>query len=104
MLGILKENLNYIGTEWEINPQFNYTAEVPGTIELRFKVNNFPTEPTFGFNASQSLWYTEENGVVNKALVLEYTGSYSTSGSYDGSIKDPYYQYGTLKYIANPYS
>ena len=93
---------NYIGTEWEINPLFNYTADVPGTVELRFKVNNFPTEPTFGFNASQSLWYTEENGVVNKALVLEYTGSYSTSGSYDGSIKDPYYQYGTLKYIANP--
>ena len=93
---------NFISSSWDINPQFNYTADVPGTVELRFKVNNFPTSSSPSFNASQSLWHTEENGVVNKALVLEYTGSYSTSGSYDGSIKDPYYQYGTLKYIANP--
>tara|TARA_Y100000385_G_scaffold272168_1_gene312782 strand:- start:1125 stop:7223 length:6099 start_codon:yes stop_codon:yes gene_type:complete len=94
---------NFISSSWDINPQFNYTADVPGTVELRFKINNFPTSSSPSFNASQSLWHTEENGVVNKALVLEYTGSYSVpSGSYDGAIKDPYYQYGNLKYIANP--
>jgi len=94
---------NFISSSWETNLKFNYTADVPGTVELRFKVNNFPTSSSPSFNASQSLWHTEENGVVNKALVLEYTGSYSVpSGSYNGAIKDPYYQYGNLKYIANP--
>jgi hypothetical protein len=94
---------NFISSSWETNLKFNYTDSVPGTVELRFKVNNFPTSSSPSFNASQSLWHTEENGVVNKALVLEYSGSYSVpSGSYEGAIKDPYYQYGNLKYIANP--
>jgi len=35
------------------------------------------------------------------ALVVEYTGSGLTSGSYSGSIYDPYYQYATVKWIPN---
>ena len=94
---------NFISSSWETNLNFHYTDSVPGTVELRFKVNNFPTSSSPSFSASQSIWHTEENGVINKALVLEYTGSYSVpSGSYNGAIKDPYYQYGNLKYIANP--
>jgi len=95
---------NFISSSWEINPLFIYTYPTPGTVELRFKTDGLP-----GTRVSQSLWYTEENSVINKALVLEYTGSgldsgslVNDSGSYSGSIKDPYYQYGTLKYIANP--
>ena len=95
---------NFISSSWEINSQWNNTQEVPGTLELRFKTRGLP-----GTRTSQSLWYTEEDSIINKALVLEYTGSgldsgslVNDSGSYDGSIKDPYYQYGTLKYIANP--
>jgi len=97
---------NFISSSWEINTQFNYTYDTPGTVEFRFKTDGLPDT-----RVSQSLWYTEENSVINKALVLEYTGSGLNSGSYSGSliniphsgsIKDPYYQYGTLKYIANP--
>ena len=96
-----------MSTYWDVNPKFVYTAGVPGTVELRFKVNNFPkTNDISGFEPSQSLWYTTENvsgTPITKCLVLEYTGSYNIpSNLYSGSIVDPYYQYGTLKYIVNP--
>jgi len=45
---------------------------------------------------SQSLW-SIDNG--NSSLVLEYTGSKLVSGSYSGSIPDPYNQFATLKFI-----
>ena len=107
---------NFISSSWETNSEFNYTYKVPGTVEFRFKTDGLPVDIDGGgdlyqANVSQSLWYTEENSVINKALVLEYTGSFLNSGSYSGSlinephsgsIKDPYYQYGNLKYIANP--
>ena len=51
---------------------------------------------------SQALWLTNSGSIVNKAVVLEYSGSYLESGSYSGSILDPYNEYGTLKYISNP--
>jgi hypothetical protein len=85
---------NYISTPWEINPNFQIRPEKsPGTIEFRFKTTGLPNS-----RVSQSLWATGNN----KALVLEYTGSYLASGSYKGSIPNPYNKYGTLKYISNP--
>ena len=63
------------------------------TIEFRFKTTGIPTNP----NAyDQILAYSPEN---NFALVLEYTGTGYISGSYDGSIPDPYNEYGNLKFI-----
>ena len=86
---------NYISTPWEINPNFQISPETsPGTVEFRFKTDGIP-----GSRVSQSLWATGNN----KALVLEYTGSGLTSSSlYNGSIPDPYREYGTLKYISDP--
>ena len=86
---------NYISTPWEINPNFQISSETsPGTVEFRFKTDGIP-----GSRVSQSLWATGNN----KALVLEYTGSGLTSSSlYNGSIPDPYREYGTLKYISDP--
>jgi hypothetical protein len=52
-----------------------------------------PTNPS---QYNQILAYAPEN---NFALVLEYTGSGYTSGSYSGSISNPENQYGTLKAI-----
>jgi hypothetical protein len=63
------------------------------TIEFRFKTTGIPTNPT---QYDQILAYSPEN---NFALVLEYTGTGYVSGSYDGSIPDPYNEYGDLKFI-----
>ena len=67
------------------------------TLEFRFKVPEISVDTPL----SQSLLINRtgsDNGSTQFALVLEYTGSL-TSGSYSGSIVDPYYQYGTLKFI-----
>lgn len=91
--------------------QFNYTFYTSGsgrvnvpmsasimngndfkTIEFRFKTDGLASALA---QPSQSI------AVLNNAfaLVLEYTGSGFTSGSYDGSIPNPYNEYATLKYI-----
>ena len=60
------------------------------TNEFRFKTNGIPsTSPYY-----QILSYNN-----SYAITLEYTGSGNTSGSYSGSIVDPYNTYGTLKYV-----
>ena len=60
------------------------------TNEFRFKTNGIPsTSPYY-----QILSYNDAY-----AITLEYTGSGNTSGSYSGSIVDPYNTYGTLKYV-----
>ena len=61
-----------------------------------------PISQTLTPTNSQALWLTNSGSIINKAIVLEYSGSYLESGSYLGSIPDPYNKYGTLKYISNP--
>jgi len=65
------------------------------SVEFRFKTTGIPVTSSF----SQSLAYFTPD--FNFNLVLEYTGSGYSSGSYDGSIPDLYNQYGTLKLIDN---
>ena len=96
---------NYFRTDWVINstdfPGFNPAGKNPNTIQLRFKPEQITgsTSP-FGLSSvSQSLWYLQNSSDVSGSLVLEYTGSGLFSASYSGATKDPYYQYGTLKYI-----
>jgi hypothetical protein len=69
----------------------------PETVQFRFKTKGIPTG-SWGSRYSQSLYYLPDN---RSALVLEYTGSGFTSGSYSGSISDPYKEYGILKFIPN---
>jgi hypothetical protein len=93
---------NFITTDWIINYS-QFTGEIgrnPRTVQFRFKAEGIP--PT---NYSQSLW-TMGSSTVSSSIVLEYSGSgldtgslVNESGSYSGSIKSPFYQYGTLKYI-----
>jgi hypothetical protein len=67
------------------------------TLEFRFKVPEISANTPF----SQSLLINRTgstNTSTQFALLLEYTGSL-TSGSYSGSIVNPYYQYGTLKFV-----
>jgi hypothetical protein len=67
------------------------------TIEFRFKLPEISSTTPL----SQSL-LVNRTGSTNTStqfgVYLEYTGSLS-SGSYSGSIVDPYYQYGNLKFI-----
>ena len=92
------QGTNSMNTPWEVNSNFrNHPYDAPGTVEFRFKTTGLPDS-----RVSQSLWFTTSSAGIDKAIVLEYTGSYLNSGSYSGSIPDPYYQYGTLKYISQP--
>jgi hypothetical protein len=72
------------------SPNLNFDNSKPDTIQFRFKAPGIPTL------LSQSLWSIDSGNV---SVVLEYTGSGLTSGSYSGSIADPYNTYGVLKFI-----
>lgn len=84
---------SYISSSFELNSSWGAPNNRPSAIEFRFKTNGLPFNT--GSVLSQSLWSTD-NGVN---LKLRYTGSGYTSGSYSGSIKDPYYQYAILDFI-----
>jgi hypothetical protein len=86
---------NYINTNWVLNSNWNSPNNVPSTLEFRFKV---PSLSTISSSSGVNLW----RNAGNVSLRLEYTGSGLTTGSYSGSIIDPYYQYATLKFIPNP--
>jgi hypothetical protein len=70
----------------------NNTQGTPESLMFRFKTNGLPTT---NIPYSQSLWSKQFD---TSYLTLTYTGSGYTSGSYSGSIIDPYYQYATLNF------
>jgi hypothetical protein len=88
-------------TPWQLDPNWNTSAiyNRPQTIEFRFK----PTSLQYGIsNPSQSLWVLDNGNSPEALLAILYTGSGYTSGSYNGSIPDPYNQYANLVfYIDN---
>ena len=81
---------SYFNSSFIPNPDFSDSR--PDTIQFRFKSPGIPTENTY-----QSILGTDYGAYV----VIEYTGSSNTSGSYSGSIVDPYNEYGTIKFIPN---
>jgi hypothetical protein len=80
------------GGDYYGGDSFNTSSSIY-TVEFRFKTTGIPTDVS-AYN--QILSYAPENDF---SIVLEYTGSGYTSGSYSGSIVDPYNEYGTLKLI-----
>ncbi len=82
----------WIQTDWVLNSDWGVTPAK--SLELRFKTPGINSALTF---ASQSLWSLDDGSQVK--LVLEYTGSGYTSGSYSGSIANPYNEYANLKLI-----
>ena len=78
----------------EIPWQSSSNADVfPKTVEFRFKSPNLATVTGY----SQSLAVTENS--TDFAVVIEYTGSLFTSGSYSGSVVNPENTFATIKYI-----
>jgi hypothetical protein len=69
------------------------SGEYPKTVELRFKAPNLAVTTTY----SQSIAVTADS--QDFAVVIEYTGSLFTSGSYSGSIINPENTFATIKFI-----
>jgi hypothetical protein len=92
----------FISSSWVLNSNWNSTNNVPNALQFRFKLPSSGSTGAVNLavsRPSQSLW-SLGNG-SNVALVLEYTGSGFTTGSYSGSIVNPYYQYANLKFTAD---
>ena len=84
------QGTNYITSSWAVNPLFN--TPVPHTLQFRFQTRGLPTNTGY---YSQSLWINN----LGAAIRLRYTGSGYASGSYSGSIPDPYNEYALLEFI-----
>jgi hypothetical protein len=82
---------DWIDTKWNLNSAWNSPNNRPSTLEFRFKTNGLPKT---NIPYSQSLWMLDTKALIS----LTYTGSGYASGSYSGSIVNPYYQYATLKF------
>ena len=92
-----------VETEWGLNSNWGSADNVPNTLQFRFKLPSSGSTGAVNLavsNPSQSLWNLK-NGGTNVAIVLEYTGSGFTTGSYSGSIVNPFYQYANLKFTAD---
>ena len=78
-----------------LNPEWNAHGNTPESIMFRFKLATLdPTNIT-----EENIFFTTDNlNNTYAKLDISYTGTGLTSGSYDGSIVDPYYQYATLTF------
>jgi hypothetical protein len=89
-----------VSTKWDLNTNWDADNDVPGALQFRFKLPSSGSTGAVNLavsRPSQSLWSLDGGNDV--AIVLEYTGSGFATGSYSGSIVNPYYQYATLKFI-----
>ncbi len=85
------QGTQYITSSWEVNGAWGNNAQ---TLQFRFQTRGIPTNTGY---YSQSLWTTN----TGAAIRLRYTGSGYTSGSYSGSIPNPYNEYVHLDFIPN---
>ena len=88
--------INYVTSSFQLNTLWNAIDNVPYTMEMRFKTRGIPTDTGY---YSQSLWSFDDGGGNGGALLLKYTGSAYTSGSYSGSIPNPYNEFALLNFI-----
>jgi len=85
---------NFINSPFILNSNWGAGGNRPESIQFRIKPN-IPTD--FSVALTQSIFEisgSTSNYTTN--LTLRYTGSGLLTGSYSGSVVDPYYQYGTL--------
>jgi hypothetical protein len=94
-LDIYEPDSQFIQIPWQVNTLWNSPNNVPSTIQFRFKTPGLNSVDQW--SPSQSLWNLDNIGATS--IVLEYTGSGYTTGSYSGSITSSYSEYATLKFI-----
>ena len=96
---------NYISSSFNANSKFpSFNTSTVKNVQFRIKPREIPqptnNTPSIQIVYSQSLFHAIDNSnVIGPAIVLEYTGSGFVTGSYSGSIANPYDTYGTLKFI-----
>jgi hypothetical protein len=90
------EDAGTITTDWTLNSEWVAESDTPKTVEFRFKA---PSLQSAIDTPQQALWVKETT-----AIVLDYTGSGYTSGSYSGSIPDPYNEYAHLIFTADNFN
>lgn len=101
-----QDTFNYalIGRDAQIVTEARlYPSTIPSCIQFRFKT---PDLTTLGLENGGEAYYAlltagESPDLIASTLVLEYSGSGLATGSYSGSVVDPYNKYGTLKWIPN---
>jgi len=79
----------FVNIPWQ---NLGNSSKFPKAVEFRFKTFGLPT---LGIPYSQSLVNTSTKEFN---IVLEYSGSGYTTGSYSASIANPYNEYATLKF------
>jgi hypothetical protein len=89
-LTFLNTGSSYVTSSFVLNSTWAATSNRPSAVEFKFMTPGTPSSTHY----SQSLWSTN-NGA---AILLKYTGSAYSSGSYTGSIVSPYSQYGLLEF------
>jgi hypothetical protein len=90
------EDAGTITTDWTLNSEWLSQNDTPKTVGFRFKA---PSLQSAIDTPQQALWVKETT-----AIVLNYTGSGYTSGSYEGSIPDPYNEYAHLIFTADNFA
>jgi hypothetical protein len=91
---------NFISSSFVLNSSWGANSNNPETVMFRFKTNGLPTS---SIPYSQSL-FTTQTSLISPgypSISLRYTGSAYATGSYNGSIIDPYYQYAYLDFYPN---
>jgi len=89
-LAFFNTGSSYVTSSFQLNSSWGATSNRPSAVEFKFRTQGIPAATHY----SQSLWSTN-NGVV---ALLKYTGSAYSSGSYSGSVVNPYNQYGVLEF------
>ena len=89
----------FVSSSWALNTLWNSLDDVPQAVEFRFKTDGLPTNTAT--IASQSLWTTNTGVGTGVGVALRYNGSGYTSGSYSGSVVNPYQKYGYLDFYPN---
>lgn len=84
------QGTNFVTSSFILNSDWDASNNRPQAVEFRFQTRGIPTTGYY----SQSLWSLDSGS----ALILKYTGSANTSGSYTGSTVNPYNQYGVLEF------
>ena len=87
----------YVATTWSLDPGWGSSEDRPETIEFRFK--SLPANTSLP--RSQSLWSLDDGRQVK--AVLEYDIDLLTSASFSGSIPNPTYQSGSLRFTTDDF-